>query len=243
MAAAVYRLVGGGDNPIQVSRTTAVETSRQVQSPLLCSSCEQRFNSRGEAWTARYCWRLPNSFLLHDVLSAGKPIAEDAETRVYRAKDFPDLHVEKFVYFALSTFWRAAVHKWTADPNDLIDIGEHEPSLRRYLLDEGPLPTDIALAMMVSWSKADDMNQMMTLPYFAGPDPVRKYKFDIPGISFTLMLGPGLPGEIVRTCTAHVGIVTVCKTTAGWRLETARAMVDKAEVKGKLRNKPGWQRR
>ena len=202
----------------------------------------KRFSAYGEDWVARKCWQSPTRFPLHDAPAEGKPVAESNDLRVYLARDFAALHIERFVYFALSTFWRGAVRRWSATPGDVVDIGEHEPALRRFLLGEEGLPKDIALSMMVSWDKTDIANKTMTLPWFAGGYPVRKIKFDIPGVSFTLLLGPNLPGEIVRTCAAHTGLVTVCATADKWRREIARGMVTKAAVKGKLRYHPRWRR-
>jgi len=110
MAAGIYTVLRGDDaNPVQVSRTVAIATSRQPQAHLLCRDCEQRFSKRGEDWTIRSCWRSPTTFPLHEGLSASRPIAESADVKIYLARDVPELRIEDFVYFGASVFWRASV--------------------------------------------------------------------------------------------------------------------------------------
>jgi hypothetical protein len=239
MPGGVYTLVRGGDaNPVLVTRTTAVETSRQAQAHLLCWDCEQRFSTRGEDWTISNAWHAPDHFPLHEGLSASKPFAGDADVRIYLARDVPELKIEQVVYFGASVFWRAAVYRWTRTPGDHIELGKYETPLRRYLLGEQRFPDGMALSIMLSSSKQATTNRIMSLPYLAGRAPYHKFRFDIPGIMFMLYVGRQIPLACLRTCTARTGLITICSTVDETRLESARDMVNKAEVKGKL--KQSW---
>lgn len=190
MPGGVYTLVRGEDaNPVQVSRTTSVATSRQVRAHLLCSDCEQRFSKRGEDWTIRNCWHSPDDFPLHEALTASKAIAETTGVRVYLARDVPELKIENFVYFGASVFWRAAGHRWSKRPGDHIELGKYESPLRHFLLDEQAFPDRMVLIVMLSASKDEATNRMMSLPWIAGRSPVHKFRFDIPGMTFWLFAG------------------------------------------------------
>jgi hypothetical protein len=236
MPAGIYTLVRAGDaNPMLVSRTTAIETSRQVRAHLLCSDCEQRFSTHGEDWTIRNAWHSPDDFPLHEGLSASKPIAENSDVRIYLARDVPELKIEQVVYFGASVFWRAAVRRWSRTPGDYIELGKYEPPLRRYLLGEQRFPEDMVLTVMLSASKDVTTNRIMSLPWLAGRTPYHKFRFDIPGITFMLFVGKQIPPECIRTCTAHTGLITICATADETRLEKASEMVNKAQLKGRLR--------
>jgi hypothetical protein len=237
MPAGVYTLVRGTDaNPILVSRTTSIATSRQVRAHLLCADCEERFNKRGEDWTLRNCWHSPVEFPLYEALCASKAIAETADVRIYLARDVPELKIENFVYFGASVFWRAAAHRWSKTPGDHIELGRYESSLRRFLLDEQSFPDRMVLVVMLSASKDEQTNRIMSLPWLAGRSPFHKFRFDIPGITFWLFAGQQIPPECVRTCTAHIGVITICSSADEGRLKTALEMVKNAEVKGKRKN-------
>src|SRR5215813_10627834 len=52
-----------------------------------------------------------SKFLIYDALKKSKPIAADDEIAVYAGSQIPEIDVDKLVYFALSVFWRSAVHR------------------------------------------------------------------------------------------------------------------------------------
>lgn len=241
MPAGIYRIIADRGTPVLVSRETAVATSRQVRAHLLCTTCEQRFSQRGEDWVVRNCWRSPEEFRLRDGLVATEPTAEDDHNLVYLAQNVPDLRIERFVYFGLSVFWRAAVHKWSETPGDQVDLAGHENSVRTFLTGEQRLPHDIVLLISLGASSDQTINRTMTLPWLAGERPFRQFRFDIPGVTFSLLVGPNIPLQCVRTCAAHRGLITICDDADASRLETARDMVTKAEVKGKLKEHPKWR--
>ena len=151
------------------------------------------------------------------------------------------MQIEQVVYFGASVFWRAAVHRWTRTPGDYIELGKYEEPLRRFLLDEQRFPDDMVLSVMLSASKDEKTNRIMSLPWLAGGTPYHKFRFDIPGIMFMLYVGEQVPPECVRTCTAHTGLITICSTADETRLTSAREMVKNAEVKGRL--KQSWSAR
>lgn len=156
------------------------------------------------------------------------------------ARDVPTLRIEDFVYFGASVFWRASIRRWGTEPGDYIELGEHEEPLRRFLLGKQRFPELMVLIAMLSAYKDENTNRSMALPWPAEAPPCRKFKFVIPGISFTLLIGDQIPAECVRTCTAHTGMITICSSADHERLGMSVDMVKKAKVKGKLKTHPRW---
>jgi hypothetical protein len=58
---------------------------------------------------------------------------------------------QKLGYFALSVFWRGSVHVWRGSSKKapVIQLGEYEEPIRRYLLGETPFPAGIAVMPFV----------------------------------------------------------------------------------------------
>jgi hypothetical protein len=89
---------------MHVIRTTAIETSKQVRAHLPCSGFEKRFSTHGEDWTIRNPRHAPDDLPLHEGSSKSKPIAENADVRMYLASDVPQLKIEQPVYFGACVF-------------------------------------------------------------------------------------------------------------------------------------------
>lgn len=234
MPAGIYTIARGDDpNPILVTRKVAVRTSRQVRGHLLCSACEQLFNARGENWVIRNCWHAPDDFPLHEGLSAATPIAQKANTRLFRADTVPHLRVEDFVYFGASVFWRAAVHRWSRDAEGQIRFGPYEEDLQRFLLDQTAFPDSMAMLLMVSSSKAEADNRMMSLPWLAGRNPIHQYRFDIPGVTFALFVGQQAKLVAGSGCAGRFGTVVVTPAAERERLKAAATVARGISIKGK----------
>ena len=137
------RMLGerGNPNPLFLSAGKLLQTSKQVSGHLLCSTCEDRFNTRGERWCLKHCDRGRGRFILRDILASNAPRWERNGFQVYDGVKMPGVKLESLVYFGFSVFWRAAVHTWkTPDGNVRIDLGPYEEPVRGFLLDEMPLP-------------------------------------------------------------------------------------------------------
>jgi len=87
-------------------------------------------------------------------LEAVSPSRKDKEWRGYSVTDTPNVKRDQLAYFALSVFWRAAVHCWpTADgkgKTNKLELGAvNTEALRRFLRGEGPMPSTMALFFVV----------------------------------------------------------------------------------------------
>jgi len=211
MPKSIYKMMlGSGSsnlNPVVVNPREAKQTSRQVTAHLLCSACEQRFSMNGEAWTLKHCFRDPGKFLIHDFLSSAPYIVPpDGSGRVISAMDVPAIDLDKLVYFAISVFWRASIHKWTIDGQQLkqFSFGEtYESEFRHYLLGESNFPNNAALSIFVSDNPIS--SKAAIFPHGQGIGSYHRYKFAIPGLMFCLYVGKILKNvrEICSYCSPN----------------------------------------
>src|SRR5258708_1409466 len=62
------------------------------------------------------------------------------------------LDMDKFAYFAVSVVWRIAACRWQMPDGDLtmeVQLGDFQENMRKYLLGEIPLPSDMAVIVIV----------------------------------------------------------------------------------------------
>jgi hypothetical protein len=101
-------------------------------------------------------------------------------------------HVEDYLYFAASIFWRAGARIWdpTWKPFSLGD--RYQEEFRLYLLGQAGWPTNARLVVHVS---TDDRVDFTVLPVSAKIATAHRYKFYIPGMMFILHVGATVPRE------------------------------------------------
>jgi len=68
-------------NPVLLTHGSAVQSSKQVTAPILCGSCEQRFNQGGERWVLAHCFDGKGKFLLREATG----IAALPESQIYQS--------------------------------------------------------------------------------------------------------------------------------------------------------------
>jgi hypothetical protein len=100
-------------SPVVLSNDQLLQSSAQLSDYLLCSDCEQRFSKNGEAWVLGSVPRnYGEKFPILDALNAEVPLLTDGDTKFYAGAKVKSLDMEKIAYFAISVFWRGAVHQW-----------------------------------------------------------------------------------------------------------------------------------
>ena len=98
-------------NPLLVTETGSVQTSRQIRNFVLCSDCEQLFNNKGENYVMTQLFDgKTKKFPFLDTLLASTPLWGGPEFIGYELAVTPSIDRDKLGYFALSVFWRASVH-------------------------------------------------------------------------------------------------------------------------------------
>jgi hypothetical protein len=177
---------GGNPNPTLISARGIVQTSRQITDYLLCKDCEDRFNKNGE----NYVMGLINGkgqFPLLKILRAAQPQKVTPVFTHYDLKATPEIDRDKLGYFALSVFWRAAVHSWD-EPDDskpMIDLGQFREPIRKYLRGEACFPEKIALMFVVC---TDNLSQNAFYAPNKGNADQETFTFQIRGLNFFLMV-------------------------------------------------------
>lgn len=196
LPAALYKLsrdsTGGTDpNPVVVTRSKAITSSKQVSSPFLCEDCEQRFSDNGERYVLAQCARPNGQCKLRELLQAASPLFDTPKFKVYDVQPLLGNKVEQYLYFAASVFWRASAHSWKMG-NDLvgqISLGaKYQEQFRLYLLGQTAFPQNARIVLHVSSEAQPDL-MTTVFPCTTRVDGVRRHKFYIPGLLFILFLG------------------------------------------------------
>jgi len=197
---ALYKLsrepTGGADqNPVVVTRSNALTSSKQVSSPFLCDDCEQRFSDNGERYILAQCARPNGQFKLRELLQAASPLFNTQKFKVYDVQPLLGSKVDQYLYFAASVFWRASAHRWKMgnEPVGQISLGaKYQEQFRLYLLGKTAFPQNARIVVHVSSEAQPDL-MTTVFPCTTRVGGVRRHKFYIPGLLFVLFLGGDVP--------------------------------------------------
>ena len=180
-----------GGNPVSFNTRLVIESSRQMQFPLLCGGCEDILNKGGERWILPLFARLDGSFPFHDLLTKMAPAVVDGDAKLYAVAKNPDIDTEKLAHFAMGIFWKAAIHSWRGDETDpLIDLGMHTEPIRNYLQSKQPFPAEMLLKIGVLPTPVRHI--AFNAPYQGSSVKWRNFIFYVLGIEFTLLIGKDL---------------------------------------------------
>ena len=139
----LFRERASNSEPVVSSATKSLLSEKQAHDHLLCDECEDRFNKGGERWFLQNAWRDPDDFPLRTrLVDAGPPAFSSPDLTMFEAASVPGVDRDKLVYFGVSVFWRAAVHRWRlpSGPSETIGLGSYEDQFRRYLLGKAEFP-------------------------------------------------------------------------------------------------------
>jgi hypothetical protein len=207
LSAGIYRILRDdkekNPNPWLLTRTTAVQTSRQMTARLLCRACEQRFSKYGETWVLGHCLRKDGSFPLASILA---PIVPDVwsdttATRLYYASKIPEINISALTYFAASIFWRGSIHPWNDDASIPVRLGPFQEQFRQYLMGLQAFPKDCSLWVVVREGK--EINRLTYAPIGKREGNFHVYKFPMPGLGFSLVVSKNIPQNYREKCFVH----------------------------------------
>lgn len=187
-----------GSEPVRITSTNAVQTSRQIQYPLLCLDCEGLLNREGENWLLPLLAGMDGTFPLYDMLSSSPPNVELGEARLYAAAQNPAIEAEKLAHFAIGVFWKASVHSWGGEKRLLVDLGKYQEPVRAYLRGEAPFPNKTALIVAVLPASASQI--AFSIPQLRSKGGYHSYTFYTLGIQFVLFVGNCVSREMKETC-------------------------------------------
>lgn len=184
-------------HPVLITKKVSTTSSRQVKDHVLCNDCEQRFNSFGESWVLANMSR-PTGFALQDALKRTGPFAEGEGFALFSGVSIPEIDTDSLAYFALSVFWRAAIHQWKSIDGNMepLDLGTFEEEIRSFLLG-GPFPMNAVVTVSV-WPTSRVLPAAYT-PREGEALGFRMFNFMIPGIEFRLYIG-SFPLELRSLC-------------------------------------------
>jgi len=208
--AALYRLVQKGptpdsvhQDPVVVSNGAAIQTSRQFKVKLLCESCEELLNKKGETQVIAQCFRQRGVFELRKQLERESPSLHNADSKWYSGSALGLVDPEVYRYFAMSVFFKSSVTERSAvGPNEYCHaLGKkYEETLRRYLLDQEGFPKQAFLCVFVD-SDTDPIAvpiAVISHPLCKREHGYRVHEFHIPGIQFSMFLGNDVKPSIRR---------------------------------------------
>lgn len=183
-----------GGNPVSFSTELVIESSRQMQHPLLCRDCEDILNKGGEGWILPLFAQRDGPFPFHALLTKLPPAVVDGDAQLYAAARNPEIDTAKLMHFAMGIFWKAAVHSWRdGETGPLIDLATYVEPVRRYLRSEDQFPAEMLLIIGVLPTPVKHI--AFTVPYQGSSLEWRNFLFYVLGIEFTLLVGNALPQE------------------------------------------------
>jgi len=203
--AAAYKILArlNQSPPVVVSDKVAIQSGKQMEDYLLCSTCERRFSENGENWVLGHCFRGDNNFKLKSMILTQEALWGNDGIKAYPAANVPEIKIDKLAYFAASIIWRGAVHQWKLDriPVTRLEIGpKYEKELRQYLMGKAPFPSNAVV--WVSVIPTDELSHTFTPPF--GEKDLRqfwKYRFTVLGLRFIFLLGNRLDKEARLMCS------------------------------------------
>jgi hypothetical protein len=125
---------------------------RQIREYLLCRDCEQLFSRNGEDYVLPLVKQSEVDFPLLTMLNQHMPIAEGPNNGSVFSGSQLGIDSFKLGYYALSMFWRGAVHTWKTLGEQTTSVHmapKDQESIRRFLLGESEWPTGIVMQVTV----------------------------------------------------------------------------------------------
>jgi hypothetical protein len=192
-------------SPVVLSDDKLLQSSAQLSDYLFCSDCEQKFSKNGESWVlANIPRNYGENFPILEALNAEVAILEDGGTKAYAGAKVKFLDMEKIVYFAMSVFWRGAVHVWESSLHSQapdVHLCAYEEPIRQFLLGSSPLPDDVSLTVFVC-PNGSVLNAML-VPWEAPLPECSRYFFYVSGLGFVLHFADKLAQQFRKTCAYH----------------------------------------
>ncbi len=234
-----------GASPVRVGDGVIMHTDRQIQDYLLCGDCEHILNDGGENWVNPKLATIAKTFPLYHLLMTSHAAFADENGGIYYAAANPEFYFEKLSHFALGIFWKAGVHSWsglTKEP--MIDLGEYADTIRTWLRGEAGFPKDATLT--ITLSKPETALIVLQQPVEIRGVPWRRYRFYVPGVMFSLNVGPAIELEMRMICfhqmPAHPVFISN-EITRTFNERLGKDYVESRKTKGYLKQKEKWRKR
>jgi hypothetical protein len=199
---AMYDYCRAGDSePVLMTSKIVMQTSRQVQHPLLCYDCEDILNKGGENWLLPLLATMDKKFPLLDIIERFEPDVVDGELRTYAASRNPAIKIDKLIHFTMGVFWKASIHSWAGDSKTpRIELGPYGEGVRTFLRGETLFPKNMGLVLSVL--PREKALVSFSMPYRNPRREFHSFTFHIPGILCVLSVGKHLGPDMTQICFA-----------------------------------------
>lgn len=192
--------------PVLMTTKVVMQTSRQLQHPLLCQTCEDVLNKGGENWLLPLLATIDKKFPLLDLIERVEPDVIDGELRAYAASRNPSIEINKLIHFVMGVFWKASIHSWEGgNKQPRIRLGPYGDRVRIFLRGQTAFPENMGLVLGVL--PRENALVSFSVPYRNPVSEFHSFTFHIPGILFVLSvgkkLGPDMPLICFATNPAH----------------------------------------
>ena len=224
-------------HPVSLGEEGVRQLSDQLRDYVFCRECEACLNENGERWVlANIPQDYDAPFPLRTALATLTPVFVNEQIDLYRVAGVSAFETDKLVYFAMSMFWRGAVHDWETTRGfgaPRIELCAYEEPIRRFLMGEQGLPPQVVLTVDI-WH-AKKVLQAAHVPQPSHLAECQRYWFYIPGIIFSLYFGESVPADVrLRDATKNLVGVDVPEITSIWKITKSQIRSGKLAPKMNL---------
>ncbi len=202
MPAALYRHCRTSRlEPVMVTTSVAMHTSRQTQHYLLCGRCEDALNKGGETWVLPRLATIDKRFPLYEILTSAKPEFDEQGWAMYLGANVSGFLPDKITHFAMGLFWKASIHSWKRQGGPKIELGPDSDAIRRYLRGDAAFPSNLTLTVIVT---PPSVAMISFLQPYETPkeDAWRNYVCYVPGMFVVMRVGKTISETLRRFCFA-----------------------------------------
>ena len=221
-------------NPVLMSRDIAIQKSYQMTDPLLCSVCDRRFSTQGEAYVLPRI-RQDDTFPFLDHLKVALEFHRGPGFNAYQGERV-GVDTQKIAFFGLSLLWRAGVHKWRMADGKATSVMIDEPyknDLRRNLLGESGFPPNCNVMVTIATDWASQNGGFV--PNRIQGTPLTAYGLMTKGLYFRIFFGTDVPKDIRQLCcVTGPGRLIFTRDCEDDLLETWRKLIENCRAVGNL---------
>jgi len=237
MPSGFYKFVPKGTQSILVTPNKMRESSKQIETKLLCKDCELMLSRDGEQHAIELGYRGKNKYKFSKILDSYHPIKSNEHFNVYNGSSIKEIDINKLIYFGVSVFWRASVHRWKIGHEEYININlerKYQEQFRLFLLNKVEFPNNSSIILYVD----KEVNFPAMIPPRGGiTGKYFKYKFQVPGFQYILNVGEKTPSSYERNCLYRSSLIFQTDLNQSGLYDGMLRLMKKSEPSKKLNKK------
>jgi len=189
----------GKEHPVVMTPGLIQTTPRQLWAHLLCESCEQLLNNRGEKPVLALFNGAKDNFPLLNRMNLALPLKAGPTVIIYSGEAM-GINTEPLAYYALSVLWKGSVHEWTTlkGQKSSIDLGKYQEPIRGYLLGEAAFPDGVYVNVTACVDRGSQ--GMNYAPSGAVGPPYPMYSLLVRGLWFHVITTDSAPPGLSDLC-------------------------------------------